>query len=120
LGIPGTPQAFRILLSNDSVGGVGLYFFDNKNIDRLAFGAFPGGRLSCIGLSQRGNAVNPLLFLRLEGSNQNPMLFLKNHQDVHRLDMGLDIHRPDEDPYLVYWDAKGKKQAVFGEFPYLP
>ena len=100
-------------------GSGGFWFFDHGGHVRLSGCVFPGGELSCIGLMSPNVDINPKVFMRLDGTNQNGMLFFKNSRDQHRIDLGVDINDADENPYLVYFNREGKKHSVFGQFPYL-
>jgi hypothetical protein len=53
---------------------------------------------------------------RLDGSNQTPLLILKDHEEHNRLIFGLDLEDPKEQPFLVWFGKDGKKNTLFGKF----
>lgn len=118
LTIMGQGSNFRVRVMEWS-GVRGLFFFDDESVARMYMEIFPDNENSNIVMSQRKIGDNPKLMFRTDHSNQNVMLFLKNEADQHRIDMGIDIDGPDENAYLVYWNGDGKKQTLFGSFPYI-
>jgi len=99
--------------------GAGLFFYNANGHIRAEVSVFPGGGLASFGLMNPAVDINPHVFIRTDGANPSPMVFFKNNKDQHRIDLGLDISDPNQNPYLVYFDRQGHQHRVFGTFPYL-
>ena len=92
-----------------------LAFFNSAGIARLRLGLAPNG-LPYIGLMSDVNDRVPRVMLQLVGKNQSASLIFKDKGAKERLIMGLDADRPEEEPFLVYFDKSGAKHVVFGRY----
>jgi hypothetical protein len=70
--------------------------------------------LPLIGMSDNKNHLKMLF--RLAGKNESPVIIMKDNQQRDRLVLGLDLNNPDQAPFLVTFDNKGKKQVMFGSY----
>jgi len=56
------------------------------------------------------------MLLRLAGSNESPVLVIKDRKGTDRLVLGLDLNGENEEPFLATFDAQGQKHLVFGNY----
>lgn len=92
-------------------------FFGEDGKMRIQLGTYsaPGERgLPLVGLSDNNGHLRMLL--RLAGSNESPVLIMKDKNGVDRIVMGLALSDASEDPFLSVTDSKGQRKAVFGNY----
>ena len=86
---------------------------------RLQMGTYPGDvrsnetGLPVVTLYDWSSDLKELF--RLDGRNQAPLIIFKTHE-TNRVIMGLSINDSDEEPFLAYFDKRGGKHMLFGNF----
>lgn len=70
--------------------------------------------LPLVGLSDNNGHLRMLL--RLAGTNESPVLIMKDKGGNDRIVMGLSLSDKSEDPFLSITDSSGQRKAVFGNY----
>jgi hypothetical protein len=94
-------------------GQPGQIFYGNDGRIRLQLGTYgaEGERgLPLIGLSDNKGRLR--LLLRLFGSNESPVLVMKDNTGRDRLVMGLAFSGPSQEPFIVVTDSKGASRDI--------
>jgi hypothetical protein len=98
----------QILMATSGEGSPGIWFFDKDGKVRLSLGVY-GDNTAFIVLSDaQGRAVQ---IFRTMGPESAPFLVMKA-QGRDRIVLGLSGE--GQDPFLVHYDAQGRKQTAFG------
>lgn len=95
--------------------GQKLYLMTPDRKVRIQAGSYEAGAesgLPMIGLNDRKDRLRVLL--RLAGSNESPVLVMKDQQGRDRLVMGLGLNGRGEEPFLITVSADGRASSVFG------
>lgn len=101
----------RGLISTGDRGAPGVWFFDQNGKARLNLGLYDDGNAYVVLNDENEQAVE---LFRTVGDKQSPVLVLKS-QGKDRIVMGLNFNG-EQDPFLVHYDAQGKKTPVFGNY----
>jgi hypothetical protein len=94
-------------------GGHAIFFLDGQDRSRMEVGLYDDGLPMVVLESQQHTAK---AILRLAGSNHSGVLVFKDKQNRDRMILGLDMNGLDEQPFLVTFDAQGRKKVVFGAY----
>lgn len=92
-------------------------FYGEDGQLRLQMGTYSAAGeagLPLVGLS--GNHTNLKMLLRLAGSNESPVLIMKDNQQRDRIVLGLDLSGSGQEPFMAYFDQGGGKHMVFGNY----
>jgi hypothetical protein len=99
-----------ILLGTSAEGLPGIWFFDAAGKVRLNLGIYPDGN-SFVVLNDQNELATQIL--RTVGAKNAPVVVMKSGgQD--RIVMGLNF--TDANPFFVFYDDKGAKTNVFGDY----
>lgn len=92
-------------------------FYGEDGKLRIQLGTYiaPGEKgLPFIGLSD--NNGNLRMLFRLAGSNESPVIIMKDKSQRDRIVMGLAPSDADQEPFLAYFDKDGSKHMAFGKY----
>ena len=100
---------------SDGQPGAVMYGEDGKM--RLQMGTYNAG-------SERGQPLFGLsdakghlrLLLRLAGTNNSPVLVMKDDAGRDRIVLGLALEKAEQEPFLTVTGNDGKAREIFGEF----
>lgn len=83
-------------------------FYGEDGKPRLQFGTYiNAGEKSLPMVAFYDNDAHIKLLLRLDGSNQSPLIIFKDSKGNDRIVMGLSLNGSSEDPFLTYTDKDG-------------
>ncbi|MEZ0262907.1 MAG: hypothetical protein ACAH80_18015 [Alphaproteobacteria bacterium] len=92
-----------------------FYGEDGKMRIQLGTYSAAGERgLPLVGLSD--NKGHLRMLLRLAGTNESPVLIMKDKSGNDRLVMGLSLSDTSEEPFLSVTGADGQRKAIFGSY----
>lgn len=100
----------RIQMATSAEGSPGIWFFDENGKVRLSLGLYPDSTAFIVLNDEQERAVQ---IFRTMGPGSAPFLVMKA-QGRDRIVMGLSGQ--GQDPFLVYYDAQGRKQTAFGSW----
>lgn len=92
-------------------------FYGDKGQLRLQLGTYPGEGekgMPMMGFSDNDGKLKMLF--RLAGTNQSPVIIMKDNQQRDRLIMGLGLNDGTQEPFLVTFNKDGAKTLVFGQY----
>lgn len=99
-----------ITMGTSGENSAAMWFFDKNGKYRLNLGLYGDGNAMIVLADEKELAVQ---ILRTFGPKNSPVLVMKN-DGRDRIVMGLNPGT--QDPFLVHYDSKGKKEKVFGDF----
>ena len=103
------------LYAQDGQGGI--VFYDEDGAMRVQLGTYSGAGergQPVIGLNDaRGNIR---MLLRLAGSNESPVIVMKDKSGSDRLVMGLGLSDGQQEPFLSVTDSSGQRRDIFGSY----
>lgn len=67
-----------------------------------------------IGLSDNNGDLRMLF--RLAGTNESPVIIMKDKNHRDRIVMGLALNDSNQEPFLAYFDKDGSKHMAFGKY----
>jgi hypothetical protein len=97
----------QILIATSNEGSPSIWFFDKNGKARLNLGLYGDGNAAVVLNDDAERAVE---IFRTVGPRSAPVLVMKSN-GTDRIIMGVN---DAADPYLVTFDQKGGKKAVFG------
>ncbi len=100
----------RVLMGTSREGSPAIWFFDRNGKARLNLGLYGDDNAFIVLNDDQERAVE---ILRTLGPKSAPFLVMKS-EGRDRIVMGLADST--QDPFLVYYDAGGAKQTVFGSW----
>lgn len=103
------------LYVNDGQGGQA--FYDELGRMRLQLGTYPGAGergMPMLGLSDSKGELR--LLMRTAGSNESPVIIMKDHNGSDRIVMGLALSDAGEEPFLSIVDQYGARHNIFGSY----
>ena len=106
----GSDNRKLVSLGTSGENSAGIWFFDRNGRSRLNLGLYGDGNAMIVLNDEKEMAVQ---ILRTFGPKNSPVLVMKN-DGRDRIVMGLNPGT--QDPFLVHYDNKGKKEKVFGDF----
>lgn len=110
LEIVGPDGKRQILMATTSEGSPGIWFFDRNGKARMNLGLYGDGNAFIVLNDENDQAVQ---IFRTVGGTNAPVLVMKSHgQD--RIVLGLNF--TSTEPFFVYYDDKGTKTKVFGNY----
>ncbi len=98
-----------IIIGTGGEGNPGVWFYDRNGKVRLSFGLYGDNNASMVLNDEQERAVE---IFRTTGTG-DPVLVLKS-EGSDRVIMGLKGRKAD--PAFVYFDAQGRKKALFGDY----
>jgi len=90
-----------------------FYLFDENGKMRIQMATYEDG-VPLFALNDHKNRTRGLY--RLAGKNHSPVIVMKDSKGKDRIVMGLDLTNEKENPFLAYFDEKGKKHMAFGNY----
>jgi hypothetical protein len=107
------PKGIEMYVQN---GSPGQNFYATDGKIRLQMGMYTAeGERGLPLVDLNDNSGNIRMLLRLAGENESPVLIFKDKNHNDRMVMGLGLSG-NEDPFLVVYDANGRKKNIFGSF----
>lgn len=100
----------QILMATSGEGSPGIWFFDKNGKARLSLGLYGDDNAFIVLSDAQDRAVQ---IFRTMGAESAPFLVMKA-QGRDRIVLGLS--GKGQDPFLVYYDAQGRKQTAFGSW----
>lgn len=100
----------QIVMGTSGEGSPGIWFFDKDGKVRLSLGLYADNTASIVLNDAQERAVQ---IFRTMGPASAPFLVMKA-EGRDRIILGLS--GKGQDPFLVYYDADGKKQTAFGSY----
>lgn len=105
-------------------------FYGDDGQVRLQIGTYPGtycgsgSAARCGGADERGlpmmgfsdNSGNLKMLFRLAGTNQSPVIIMKDNQHRDRVVMGLSLNEAKQEPFLATFDNDGNKKLIYGDY----
>ena len=98
----------QILMATSAEGTPGIWFFDKGGKARLSLGLYGDGNAFIVLNDAENRAVQ---IFRTMGAESAPFLVMKA---AGRDRIVLGPSGKGQDPFLVYYDAQGRKQTAFG------
>lgn len=62
------------------------------------------------------NHQNLKMLFRLAGTNESPVIIMKDDKHNDRLVFGLDLNNPQQEPFMATFDSAGTKKLIFGQY----
>lgn len=105
-------------------GSPGQVFYDMDEGMRLQMGLYPPSPqnppkeidLPLMALSDQGGEIRLLYRLDGLGTNNSPLIIMKDSKGQNRLIMGLALTDEGEEPFLATYDVAGRQTNVIGNF----
>ena len=101
----------RILMSTTAAGAPAIWFFDQDGKSRLNLGLYEDNNAFIV---LNDNTEQAVQIFRTVGKKQAPVIVMKS-QGQDRIILGLNENKT-ADPFFVYYDDKGTKKTVFGNY----
>ena len=101
----------RILMTSTASGTPAIWFFDQNGKSRLNLGLYEDSNAFIVLNDENEQAVQ---IFRTVGEKSSPVLVMKS-KGQDRIVLGLDSGAAS-DPFFVYYDTKGTKKTVFGNY----
>lgn len=107
-------KGINFYVADGQPGGV---FYGEDGGMRLQMGTYPGAGergQPLVGLSDAKGHLR--LLLRLAGTNNSPVLVMKDDAGRDRVVLGLALEKAEQEPFLTVTGNDGKAREVFGEY----